>query len=123
MNSGRDLDALVAEKVMGWDVSRDSLWQEVYEQPDDFVETSKERKLRRTLQPYSTDIATAWDVVDKMSEKGEWTLNGQERLGWTATFYASTGGMDAKVTRVEGTAETAAHSICLAALKAVGYEI
>lgn len=67
--AGRELDALVAKEVMGLTVGTDPIWQKVYDQPDALVETSPDRTLRRTLQPYSTDIAAAWEVAEKIKER------------------------------------------------------
>lgn len=117
MNPGRELDALVAEKVMGLLVSRDSAWERAYEQEDDLVETTQDRRLRRTLQPYSTDIAAAWEVVEKLEllDRG-WQLC-QSQRGW-GIGHSSVGDEWDWVVR----AKTAPHVICLAALKAVGHE-
>jgi hypothetical protein len=67
MPAGRELDALVAEKVMGWTdingnaaavgcgLNHNKLWTRV---PD-----------------YSTDIAAAWQVVEKLVAEGRsWTF-------------------------------------------------
>lgn len=61
MKPGRELDALVAEKVMGlpkpYETRPGGDW--VYNVQDSFVPV-------RTLKRYSTDISAAWEVVEKM---------------------------------------------------------
>ena len=100
MEAGRELDALVAEKVMGAKVV--------------FVEN---------VPYYSTDIAAAWEVVNHLlchgwDEKYFFRLHYDNVDLWDASFYKESssdgGGPD-----VWGTADTAPLAICLAALKAV----
>ena len=88
MEAGRGLDALVAIEVMG-------------RHPDD---------LDRPYPPYSTDIAAAWEVVEKLSAEWSFTLARDTKDWWDAEFYADT----------FAKAPTAAHAICLSALNAVG---
>lgn len=66
--------------------------------------------VHRRIQAYSTDIAAAWEVLEKIiSDGGAFTLLYDH--GW----FANKEGFD------EGSSETTApHAICLAALKAVG---
>lgn len=68
------------------------------------------------LPDYSTNLRDAWRVVARLD--GQWTLSGQEGIGWEATFYSSTGGVDAKIVHVTATGDTAPQAICLAALAA-----
>jgi hypothetical protein len=108
MEAGRALDAFVAETVMGW--SREQ--QEIGLPPGLYGDEN--------FQPfprYSTSIADAWEVVSKLD--GEWTIEGQEEVGWISSFYSSTGGIDAIVIRESSSAITAPHAICLTALKAM----
>jgi hypothetical protein len=114
MEAGRELDALVAEKVMGW------VWQ-----PDEkgghYRDGNGETfATGRTLgQPecpkYSTSIAAAWDVVELLASKGLDVTVFVHPDGRAATceigFKGDLG--------IEPTADTAPHAICLAALKAV----
>lgn len=116
MNPGRELDALIAEKVMGLEPWPEQRFNErAFKAP--IVPFGQEPK-PCSCPNYSTDIAAAWQVVGRLD--GQWTLDGHEGIGWTAKFYSSTGGLDAVVVRVESRAPTAPHAICLAALKAVG---
>jgi len=102
---------------MGLTVSEDPLWQKVYEQPDALVETSPDRTLRRTLQPYSTDIAAAWEVVEKAHHYGvEKDENGKE---FECVIFKHD--LDEGVFyNYFGRADTAPLAISLAALKALG---
>ena len=113
MNAGRELDALVAEKVMGWvdyDTDTES-WR------------IGESDLGTHWRPvegarFSKDIAAAWEVVGYMRAKDEWAFSlGTDTDGdWDATFWEGDTFHDA-------TADTAPHTICLAALKAIGAEV
>ncbi len=102
MKPGKELDRLVAEKVMDY-----------YKNFDNILSPPK----------YSTDIAAAWEVVEKLAEDthGGFALNQlrfphrQGIRGYLTSFYGET--------HVEATADTAPHAICLAALKAVGVEV
>lgn len=118
MKPGRELDALVAEKVMGWRVVREPqddgyggpplpkpfLWAIGDGTPAVFREGQEP-------QPWSPsrDIAAAWEVVEKVS--GSYFILDFDSGYWSAEFSPSGMGM-------RGT--TAPHAICLAALKAVG---
>jgi len=79
----RELDAAVAEKVMGyrWYMDRDDekviLAQPTeYFEGDDFLPVPSEEAWSSTRRdignapPYSRDIAAAWTVVEKMRERG-----------------------------------------------------
>lgn len=141
MNPGRELDALVAEKVMGW---------KRVEKPHKFG-TGITIHLRAPGKPeepntvceyitgdiaapclpsefipkYSTDIAAAWYVVEKIKHNGpaeakdmDATLtieeaDGEWWVGWRWHEWTGDG----------ASAQSAPHAICLAALKAVGVEV
>lgn len=91
MEAGRELDALIAEKIMGQDYSLNSL----------------EGSLVLKDPPhYSTNIAAAWEVVEKLGP--DWDLISMEQ-GWIASVGSSE----------RARAETAPLAICLAALKAM----
>ena len=126
MEAGRELDALVAERVMGLDVvmnpesamcvgcrvSGGGAWVVI---EYDYHEWG--HKVVRPL-PYSTDIAAAWEVVEKLEADGIGRLE-LVRLGWDwnrvwrATFFST-----ALTEGVTGKADTAPLAICLAALLA-----
>lgn len=102
MKPSRELDALIAEKVMGWDAFDVGC---------------------ANIPHYSTDITAAWDVVERFAQErklhftlskttiGVWrcTLDPEEDRDFSMGFMAD--------------APTAPHAITLAALKAVGIEL
>lgn len=100
MKAGRELDALIAEKVMGWTYDEVLGWN------------SPDGKL--TGQPcpraYSTDIAAAWAVVVKFT--GVARVEFHQAEGW---WIELGNGYDS----ASATAPTAPLAICLAALKTV----
>lgn len=105
MKSGRELDALVAEKVMGWSSAK-------IESADFY--TDEAGATRHDIPSYSADFNAAGEVVDKVNREFRLS-NKRNEGGWWAYFndesyFASKG-------------DTAPHAICLAALKAVGYKI
>jgi len=65
MPEGRELDALVAEKVMGCD-TKQFIWKR-YGKPDAIQDCEYGGPCN-----YSTDIAAAWQVVEKMEHDDWW---------------------------------------------------
>jgi hypothetical protein len=68
MEPGREMDVLVAEKVLGYEVGGDIIESPFPEDmPGDFlfIETAPHRK---PLKKYSTDIAAAWEVAEKFND-------------------------------------------------------
>ena len=128
MKPGRELDALVAEKVMGWkpllgpSKEMDEGFKERY------WEYARNHALRLTpessflpglehpVPPYSTDIGAVWEVVEKLGLAFElgW-LPEDKGFNWDASFGEKRGSEAGTTTY----ASTAPHAICLAALKAV----
>ena len=100
MKAGRELDALVAEKVMG-------LTEE------DWI--AGPTGLPR---PYSTDIAAAWEVVEKLRGTHRPFLLSHDFQDGFMKWPVVIVGFGAVVVH-EGQ-YGAPHAICLAALKAVG---
>lgn len=107
MEAGRELDALVAEQVMGLR----------------YVQGP-----HPTIPRYSTDIAAAWHVVDKMG----WSYCYFELGHQPFDAFSDGEGGDYPVSsywycsaeqeyRAEGASPP--HAICLAALKAVGVDV
>lgn len=107
MKPGRELDALIAEKVLGED-QKDFL--ESYGCP-----TCGYDGLYYHPKQYSNDIAAAWEVLEKHIERN-----------W---FFEISGNEDGTVQVILGrppgtaTSKSISHAICLAALKAVGVEV
>lgn len=136
MPPGREMDALVAERVMGWkrvDVpaamramaAKDAVAVEHPEGGTTILEHggscegmpfSCERRLPR----YSTDIEAAWSAIDKLTERFGDSVNfDMEREGgrWHAAFVCHGFGVRGS-TWMRG--DSGPHAICRAALKAVG---
>ena len=131
MKAGRELDALVAEKVMGIELCHHELHET---RPTcKYCHLNKgfwQPKWGRIEPPrhYSTDIAAAWEIVERLCnwdvddnmlvlkgqgpdlEKKKWP-NGEAAEWWEAEIGGTWG-------KVVSKAETAPHAICLAALKA-----
>lgn len=110
-----ELDALVAEKVMGWRVTPhpDLHGATYFEVPDGTA----------TVMPdmFSTDIAAAWTVVEKMRADGwGFGFGTEEGGGWAAIFANGRDGMAFEEYEEGYSFEAAAPlAICRAALKAV----
>ena len=125
MEPGRELDTLVVELVMGWTRKEfpgqdpNSLWNDEFifkaMQAEGFTHDDGTGEWIR-VPPYSTDIAAAWTVVEKLA-----TIEGPVSVCWG--IYA-TNDDKATVTTMFGPgpsirAETAPLAICKAALLAV----
>jgi hypothetical protein len=119
MEAGQELDALVAEKVMGW--------TNLFPVDTHAILGSRTginaRGNRHQLPSYSTDIAAAWAVVEKLMMQDIWiamcpySFHAQP-VGWFVEYFID---KDKKGGEIE--AATAPLAICLAALKAVGYSL
>ena len=108
MKPGRELDSWVFEKVMGWVI----------------LLPGSDAAQDEAIPPYSTDIAAAWQVGEKMATGG-WRLTLEAKLlhrkeirAYTAEFERLVG--DNIETAGVWEIKTAPMAICLAALKAVG---
>ena len=135
MNAGRELDALVAEKVMGWVFNLPPPSNKYYclEAKAKYGDASHpvwvkthdgyQCGLCNSIPDYSTSIAEAWGVVEKLKsmglavwvgyEAGEWVCMCGEEIDFVLLPEISPDS--------QGWAETAPLAICLTALKAVGY--
>lgn len=130
METGRELDIVVAEKVMGW------FWQNPFSQYAEvklLVPPIGDKKrhwggvydngIPDWLPNYSTNIADAWQVLEKLDSEFKVEIRSIDdscefvENKWTCSFKNK---ISAKVCRVY--AETAPHAICLAALGAMGYQ-
>ena len=138
MEAGRELDALVAEKVMGWalehrlvgagtlaDPKRLEPEQAVYRvrsEADSYWQNwspdGADRVLDDMLPRYSTDIAAAWDVVEWLHDAGKlFVLWATTQGRWIAQVFIR--GDDDTGPVADKDADTAPRAICLAALQAV----
>jgi hypothetical protein len=126
---GRQLDALVAEKVMGWkcdNVAHESTEVRWIGDKTEVQHSGWENKCEgfgslcpAHLPYYSTDIAAAWDVVEKLS-RDVCTVeikSHRRTMGWTCFTRMPS---DEGISPIRIQATTAPHAICLAALAAVG---
>ena len=106
MEAGRELDALVAEKVMGWkDVN--TAWPS-YGSPPESPDGWRE------IPAFSTDIAAAWEVVEKLS--GPNVVDDFRLAYWGGCWRAEFQSMIFQYCE----APTAPQAICLAALRVLG---
>jgi Phage ABA sandwich domain len=110
----REIDRLVAEKVMGWK------W-EYNDMLNRYVSRDEKGFWHLNFCP-STDLLDAWQVVEKIIEQfGSYSLTKIKDGGhYCEVLYWNNGAFDV-IAEVE--AETAPLAICLAALKAMGVEM
>ena len=123
MGPGPELDALVAEKVMGWRLVDDMYHYKLLLQESGTWRETSTKELRelhpncvwkncqRDFRP-STDISAAWEVVEKMAKDDFYIEIYRDSCGWAVLF----GGYVPQASDKE----TAPHAICLAALEASG---
>jgi hypothetical protein len=121
----RELDARVAEKVIGitpllvedelhvFTVNRRFL------QPGDYYYLDTDNS-RIEVPHYSTDIAAAWQVIEKMYEYGCHIVSIAAVREWRAKYECVIGAIGNVHTEINVDADTAPMAICLAALKVIG---
>ena len=137
LKAGRELDALVAEKVMGLGAielrrcipdPESGGWIEGASLPEaDCVtlqpcsaEIVADEKFWEAVPRYSTSIGDAWKVVEKLSSPG-WIFamddvgSVGEQLAWHVSFTEVNGERHGEVNRI-----SAPEAIVVAALRAVG---
>ena len=130
--SARERDAVVAEKVMGWTGCdhTESWGRWKYGDPGNVWTEVEEAWCRgagntpanvRNRYPYprfTTDIADAWEVVEEIAEEfsvhhlfeGEWYWEASVEVDW-------------KTSHIAKPHSTASEAICIAALRAKGFEV
>ena len=117
MKAGRELDALVAEKVMGHSVLVLEGHPFIYH-PEGY---------QQAVPKYSTDVADAWEMVDKLSKDGYFMHIYGHDARWSVGYISPSLSRrwNKEKVEIEGLckSESAPLSICLAALKAVGVEV
>lgn len=126
--AGRELDALVAEKVMGLGKIEWMWCKRTDFAGDPFCVKQPCHVDRvygwRVVPRYSTDIAAAWTVLDKMQERGfamrlnQFCTFKDHPLLWHWACEIATSPVSVVSSEFEPTAELA---LCRAALKAVGH--
>jgi hypothetical protein len=125
MEAGRELDALVSRKVMNVKPVIVELYSEFddtrnYVDVGDYVIYPEGVGICKRLSAYSTDIAAAWQVVEKL-ETQEILFQicklgySKNDIFWLAEFRDCSGGESSGV----GNSPTAPLAICRAALLAV----
>lgn len=109
MEPGRELDALVARKVMGWmqSWSPSGKCEAWFERQDD---GSMRGKHDIGWNP-SKSISAAWEVVEKITKKAE------EEGGGPIVELTHDGDWHAKIGKLRAMARTAPEAICKAALQ------
>ena len=115
MKAGRELDALIAEKVMGLSVHK----RRIPSILDDFYYIKHHLSaLEDCLVPhYSTKIADAWLVVEEMQAEGWFgsvNITSWKTMPWNVRFWS-----EHNEKKGYYSTDTAPLAICLAALKAI----
>lgn len=110
MKAGRELDVLIAEKVMG-----KSFKDKRY--PDGSIWTGEQ--MRQAVPHYSTSIADAWEVFWLFTSRHLWFDDATDT--WHCHLDSKRNTMDH--CRHHAMAGDAPHAICLAALRAVGVPV
>lgn len=134
LKPGRELDALIAEKVMGLEViSAPARYLEIAERGGDFFgrsfvttvlchnETFSRQGPGRTISvvpQYSTSINAAWQVVERLKTEGYYIKlhNAESQKKWFAMVIPPQDVMSEFLAEED----TAPHAICLAALAMKG---
>jgi hypothetical protein len=114
MKPGRELDALIAEKVMGQKLHQSAFHGFLWFGEDGFP-----------VKPYSTDIAASWEVVEKIKTIGPFSPDGiilrHDPYGepeWIVGVHEWD-----EIKTIAASTISMSHAICLAALKAIGVEV
>ena len=110
MPAGREMDALVAEKVMGLRIDRCLSLSEPY--------VWESHHGPQKIPNYSTSIAPAWGVREMVSALGLGEMLIYRRFDGTWVAYQATGCADYDFGDWSVIADTAPLAICRAALKA-----
>lgn len=131
MKPGRELDALMAEKVMGLPKECTLVGKGILDDPMRLEPERAAWRVKSPLDkhwdrwspdgadrivvcpPYSTEISVAWEIVEKIGFKGFSMSCGIS--GWYAAWPEHGA--------VSPACETPEMAICLAALKAVGHPV
>jgi hypothetical protein len=133
MQAGREMDVLIAEKVMGWAIHSRNIawWVKVADKNEVTTEVMGFTYGKDRFAP-STDIADAWQVVKHM-KKQRWSFrfsnNAYADEQNAAAFYQAFRGIGLDILTGLYVYEDKAWAvgdectaICLAALKAMGVE-
>ena len=120
MKAGRELDALIAEKVMGFKLVAEEV--EIGKPMHELFRAPNGRGYYHYQLPrYSTNIADAWEVVEKLvSTPGPNGDHHSVRVDYSGDAVVVID--ENEDWQVSAIAETAPLAICLTALKAVSQE-
>jgi hypothetical protein len=127
VNAGRELDALVAEKVMGWtgcDPAESWPRWKFGDPGDKWADAGRGigrrpgTEWREPFPDFSTDIGAAWGVLEMFRDFAVTTMTEGKVGRWAMVDSRSSLASRPKQHWAKG--ETFSHAICLAALKAVG---
>ncbi len=111
MKPGRELDALVAKKVLGCQVAGQGAY--IFCGCPSFPHGERSPD-GMEIKHYSTDISSTWEVVEALKDQDFKLSYFPENKGlWMAQFY------DVRNTFF---GESAAHAICVSALKSIGLD-
>ncbi len=115
MKSGKELDALIAQKVLGWKSLKRRWSNGAHSGVLDYWVDENGTEMGSVLPKFSSDIEAAWEIVEVL-ECVQFTLNWRQNWEWEAHFAI----LDPKTQDpdiYEGTGESAPLAICLCALK------
>jgi ABA sandwich protein len=118
MKAGRELDALIARKVMGWDIKTITV-MDGHGPRSDFGTVDAPRKMpdgrmgvaAHQLPHFSTNVNDAWLVFGKFPGKRHEIWCTEQGLSWARIGYT-----------IQANGETPALAICRAALLAIGFK-
>lgn len=127
MKPGRELDALVAEKVMGWKFTGGFSTDPELGSDRWATDSNGHERFYQDVPYYSTDIAAAWEVVEILSDRFDFRVH--TRAGYTGKWVAFGYNPQKSKEMQEGDFQygvfksSLPHAICLAALKTVGVDV
>lgn len=132
LQAGHELDALIAEKVMGFKLGDEPVGDEIHEV---YRSPNGRGYYHYQIPRYSTSIEAAWGVVEKITTDFTGVSSKGFGIGFKMEYRTESAGPNYQVTLVETScappfeemrdictvvASTAPLAICLAALKVVG---
>jgi Phage ABA sandwich domain len=119
----REIDRLVAEKVMGWEYHEAVYtWGELFS-PAKYVKEDGREVEPFNLPHFSTNIADALQVVEKLRDRYVYMNLTNNDDSYCCELMEQDLENSSRYFTYYADAETAPLAICLAALKAVGVEV
>ena len=91
LSAGREIDVLVAEQIMGWQIETDEPKLESLQRYFSLDEhpqwwRAPEGGWYSDPPSYSSDIATAWQIVERMNSRGQFLFLSQNSEGFKVDF-------------------------------------